>query len=267
MKRVAAVTLLLCLAAIAFAQGLHWQMQQTGGGQSETHDFYAVPRKFKTVSANDNRVTIMRLDREVLWMLDTKKKTYKEMTFAQLEQMANAMGSRMQGSPQADEAAAQMEREMANMPEEQRKMVEKMMGGKIPGRGGSGSVEVDKTNESRRISGYNCTKYVMRLGNDMISTLWVTKDIREFAPYMADWKEFSRRLGRLQQMARGMGDAFAKIDGFTVQSNTKIMGIEVTSTLTRFERASPAASEFEIPAGYRKVASDLDNATQQRDNE
>jgi GLPGLI family protein len=263
MKRAAAVTLLLCLSAIAFAQGLHWQQQQTGGGQTEIHNFYAVPRKFKSVSANDNRVTIMRLDREVMWMLDTKKKTYQEMTFAQMEQMASAVGGRMQSSPQADEARARMEKEMADMPEEQRKMVEKMMGGKIPGMGDSAPIEVDKTNESRTISGYNCKKYVMRRGDETISTLWVTKDIREFAPYAEDWKEFSRRLGSLQQMAKGMGEAFAKIDGFTVQSNMKIMGIEVTSTLTRLERASPAASEFDIPSGYKKEASDVEKAMRQ----
>jgi GLPGLI family protein len=267
MKRAAAVTLLLCLSALAFAQGLHWQQQQTGGGQTEIHDFYAVPRKFKSVSGNDNRVTIMRLDREVMWMLDTKKKTYQEMTFAQLEQMAKKVAGNMQSSRQADEARTEMERELANMPEEQRKMVEKMMGGKIPGMGSSASIEVDKTNESRTINGYNCKKYVIRSGDETISTLWVTKDIREFAPYAEDWKEFSRRLGSLQQMAKGMGEAFAKIDGFTVQSSTKIMGIEVTSTLKRFERAAPAASEFEIPAGYKKEASDLEKALREREDQ
>ncbi len=269
MKRAAAVTLLLCWSALAVAQGLHWQQRTTGGpGGDRTSDSYAMPRKFKSVDAADGRVMIVRLDREVIWTIDTKKRTYQEMTFAQLEQMANTMSSKMkEPDPKMDEARAEMEREMANMPEEQRKMMEKMMGGKIPGMGSSAPIEVEKTNETRTISGYNCKKYVMRRGDETFSTLWVTKDVREFAPLMADWREFSKRLASLQQLVKGMGEAYAKIDGFIVQTTMSIMGQEITTTTTRVERASPAASEFDVPSGYTKTASDLDKAMQQMDKE
>jgi GLPGLI family protein len=266
MRRATIVTLLLSIAAIAFAQGLRWQQKTTGTPDGDhTSDFYMVQRKCKSVDQQNNEVMIIRLDRQLIWTLDTKKKTYQEMTFAQLEQMVNKMSDKMNAmQPKMDEAQAEMEREMANMPEEQRKMVEQMMKSKMPGMGAgpAAAIDVETTGETKTISGYNCKKYLLKSGDEILSTVWATRDVREFTPFMSDWKELTKRLSGLQRMAKGMGDALAKIDGCTVQTNMKLMGMDITTTNSRIERASPAASEFDIPSGYTKVKSELEKAMQ-----
>ncbi|MEK7249033.1 MAG: DUF4412 domain-containing protein [Bacteroidota bacterium] len=263
MKRTALVGLALCVAASAFAQGLYWQSRTEGTVGERVSEMYAMPRKMKVVQQGDREhpITIIRLDREVLWQLNPEKKTYSEMTFAQMEAMMSKAGGKM------DAAKAKMQEQMKNMPEEQRKMMEKMMGERMPGMSGTtdAAVEVRNTGERKTISGFACTKYTVAQGENTIMTLWVTRDVRGFNELREDWKALSRRMAAMTaRFGKEMADAYKNIDGFPIQTE---MGHGVITTVTRVERRSTPASEFEIPAGYAKVRSEMDDAMEKMEKE
>jgi hypothetical protein len=260
------------LALIAFgamnvyAQGLHWQQKTTGTPMGDhTTDHWAAAKKFKTVqSGGDGGIIIMRLDKELMWNIDPKKKTYEEMTFAELEQVASKAGGNM------DAAMTKMKEQMKDMPEEQRKMMEKMMGGKMPNADSNdeGKLNVKKTGDKKTVSGYACTKYILTHGNDEFMTLWVTKDVKGFDALASDWKEFSKRMASLsQRFAKGSSDAFLKIDGFPMETSMKMMGNEIVTTTTKVERTAIAPSEFDLPSGYTKQPSKVKKMMEEMEEE
>lgn len=261
MKRVSLALFVVCITATAFAQGLYWQSTTTGTVGEFSSETFVVPKKMKLVHRGDDRpITIVRLDRELVWQIDPAKKEYSEMTFAQMEKMAEKIGGKM------DAAMAKMREEMRNMPEEQRKMMEKMMGGKMPGMSADSDapVQVSNTGEKKTISGFECTKYVIRQGDQTLSTVWVTKSVNGFNELAEDWKGFSKRMaGLAQRFGKELGEAAKAIDGFPIQTETG----GVVTTITKVERRATPASEFEVPSGYKKVKSELEDSMQEMEEE
>ncbi len=261
MKQVSLALLVACLTVTAFGQGLYWQSKTTGTVGEFSSETFLVPKKMKVVhQGGDGSIIIVRLDREVVWKIDPAKKEYSETTFAQMEEMAQKAEGKM------DAAMAKMREKMRNMPEEQRKMVEKMMGGKMPGMSAesNGPIRVNTTGDKKTISGFACTKYVVQQGDQTLSTLWVTKEVRGFNELAEDWKAFSNRMARLaQRFGKGLSEASKQIDGFPIQ--TEAAG--VVTTVTKLERRATPASEFEVPSGYKKVKSELEDAMQKMQEE
>lgn len=240
------VVLLLLHAVSVFAQGMYWESTTTApdGQRMERHAY--MPRMFKTVTdAGAGEVVIVRLDKEVMYTLDSQKQTYSEMSFAELEQtMQHASG-------QMDAAMAQMQKELAGMPPEQRKMVEQMMRDKMPGMHASAApTEVTKTNETRQINGYACTKYVIHRGPETVMTMWTTTDVKDFSAMRKDFEEFSKRLAAVRPMGGDLGKSMRQVEGFPMQTET---GQGIKTMVTKVEKRAIAASEFDIPTGYKKV--------------
>lgn len=261
MKRFVVAASLLCIAATAFAQGLYYEAKIEGAGSDRGQQMYMAPKKMKTVDVNTqgNSVMIVRLDKEVMWQLNPAKKTYSEITFAQLEQMVGKMGAKM------DAAMAKMQKELEGLPPDQRKMVEEMMKGKMPGMGGGDApVTVRNTGDRQTISGFPCVKYVAMRGDEQLMTLWTTRSVQGFEEFAKDWKEFGKRMAALApRFGKEMADAYKDIEGMPIK--TQAGGI--TTTVTKIERRSVPASEFEIPAGYTKTRSDFDEAMDQMERE
>ena len=250
MKKAIAVTLLLCSAVSAFAEGMYWRSTTEGLGAPSTSENFAMPKKFKVVRTVDSKignVLIARLDKGLFWTLHPDKKTYTEMTFDEMEQMMTKANAKM------NDAMAKMRDQMQKMPAEQREMMEKMMAGKMPGAADAKPIEVKSTGEKQTIGGYACTKYVVTSGGEETSTMWVTKDVRPFAALIGDWKEFARRMSAMNpRFTKGIADAYKGIDGFPMQTIMKLGNSEVTTTVTTVEPRAMADDEFEIPAGYTK---------------
>lgn len=265
MKRTAFLLTSLCIAASALAQGLYWQTKTEGSVAEGTTENYAIPKMFKTVStggANDGTVMILRLDKKVFWSIDAKKKTYSEVTFDEMEAILQKAGGKM------DAAMEKMKKEMEGMPKEQREMMMKMMGGNMPGADADAAIDVKRTAEKKRISGYDCAKYVVRRGGSEFMSLWVTKDVRGFDNMMADWKEFAKRMSAMSaRFGKGITDAYKDIDGFPMQTTMTMMNTTVTNTVTKIEQRAISAKEFEVPAGYTKVKSDLEDAMKKMESD
>lgn len=241
--------LLVLASQHAFPQGVYWESTITGQTMDKPRsDRYSyMPKMLKTVNNEDGQIAIIRLDKETFSMTDPKEKTYWELTFAEMEEFMKDAGAAM------DAQMAEMQKQLESLPEEQRKMVEKMMGGKMGSM--SQKFEVINTGEQATISGFSCTKYEVTRGGDEPVIVWATKDVKEFAVIRKDMEEFGKRMEAMMPPSmKGMQSSLSGIDGFVVQTE-KEGGWK--SVVTKVEARSTPASEFEVPAGYKKVAAPM----------
>jgi hypothetical protein len=254
MKYVAVIAMVLFGFAAAHAQGMYWESRSEGAGGNHTEQNYAAPKMFKMVrlgGSGDGSVVIVRLDKKIIWMLHPEKKTYSEMTFDDVAAMAKKGSERM----------AAMKKKMKEMPEEQRKMMEKMMGGDA-----DQEITVKKSGGTKTILGHTCSKLDVMRGETEFMTMWTAKDITGFQSLMGDWKEFSERMASMAGgFVKGMGEVYKQIDGFPMQTTVSMMGRSMTMTVTKIEKRSTPAAEFDLPSGYDKVKSPMENAAQQMD--
>ena len=168
------------------------------------------------------------------------------MTFAEMEGAMKKAGAKM------DSQMAGLEEKLKGLPPEQREKMEKMMGGSARK---DAKVEVQGPGERKTISGYACASYKATADGKMVFTSWTTKDVKGFDGMKKDWQDAARRLASMNPMAgKGMGEAFAKIDGFPIQME---MNGGIITTVTKIEQRSALPAEFEVPAGYAKVDSPL----------
>lgn len=225
-----------------FAQGFYWESSVSGapGGERSAKN-YMMPKMFKMVQEGQETI-ITDLDKKLVIRVHDADKTYSVMTFDEMEaRMKQAGGG-------TDARMEEMQAKMKEMPEEQRKMMEKMMG---PMAGGGGPIEVKKSAEKKTIAGYVCTKFEIIQGERPIMAVWATKDVKGFGTMRNDWEEFSRRMTEQipGKMGKGIAAGMKKIDGFPMETEIG----PVVSTVTKIEQRSTPASAFAAPAGYTKV--------------
>jgi len=241
-QRLLGVGIATLIAVAAYGQGIYWESMSSGSGKTPQKSF-AISKMFKHVDDGENRTMIVRLDREMMYVVDTEKKTYWQMTFAEMEAMMKEASVKM------DAAMAEMEEAMKNMPPEQRKAVEQMMGKQMMGLAKGGKVDVTAAGETKSIAGYTCRKYVATRGEEELVTVWATKEVKSFESLQKDWMAFNKRLLAMNvSMGKPLMEAFQKFDGFPME--TTIAGVNTVVTKVQ-ERSIPEA-EFEVPAGYTK---------------
>jgi hypothetical protein len=235
------ILFVLTIAAfgIVFGQGLYWEsttMVPIANGK-EIHSTSSYrPHMFK--QSSENSISIFRLDKEMMYLIDNQKKEYSEMTFVEMEAYAKKANKKLE----------KMNEQLKNMPPEQRKMMEQMMGNASMG-GQNTKIDVIKTAEKKTIGGYACIKYAIKESGKEIGSMWTTTSVPDFSGMQKDFKEFSQRMAAQMPKAGEMVEAMKKVDGFPVQ--TTISGI--TTTVTKVEKKVVVAGEFEVPAGYKKV--------------
>lgn len=239
------IALLAALSLPAFGQGLTWETTTTipmAGDQTLMTTSSYLPRMFKQMS--DKEATIFRLDKQIFYTVNYEKKEYSEMTFAELEALVQKTNKELEGQ------MAKLKEHLAGLPEDQRKSMEQMMAGQLGGPDKASAISVAKSSETKTISGYACTNYVLTDGGKDIGSIWTSTAVPGYAAMQKDFKEFSQRLAS-QMTARGpqMADAMQKVEGFPIE--TTIGGM--TAMVTKISKASVAQSEFEVPAGFKKV--------------
>jgi hypothetical protein len=235
-----------------FAQGMFWESTQTFpqmGGTTDTAKYYYMPKKFKIVMGGEGNATILRYDRETMIMLNPAEKTYSEVSFADLERMTKKAGAKM------DQKMAELQEKLKDMPEDQRKMVEQMMGNKIPGVKNKPKLEVVKSGDTKKISGYSCSRYIVNRDGKEILSVWVTKDVKGFEAIRKDLDEIQQRMAATNPMiAKGTMEGLRQIDGFTIETD---FGDTMKEVVFKVESRSIPAKEFEIPEGFKKVKSSM----------
>jgi len=176
---------------------------------------------------NANQTTLIRMDKNVSYVIDHVKKTYFEMP--------------MGGVPKSGDEDQAMGEAMSSMM-------------------GSFKVIVTPTGESKVVGKWNCKKYIQDLQTfmgPMKAEVWATEDIKiDAAQYM---KFYTAALSK-QSMGQAGNDAineFKKIKGVMVltTSTTTIMNTTIKSSteLLEYKEGNAPAGHFELPAGYKKT--------------
>jgi len=101
--------------------------------------------------------------------------------------------------------------------------------------GGEKDLEVKATTETKQISGYNCTKYIL---NDKISgeasEVWATKDIN--------------------LPANSLTSSFKEIQGVPIQFSTNAQGMKTKMTLKEVKEEVVADINLTVPTGFETMS-------------
>ncbi|MDH4156761.1 MAG: DUF4412 domain-containing protein [candidate division Zixibacteria bacterium] len=184
------------------------------------------------MNAADNKSTILRADKNMIYMLDNTAKEYAEMpldAFGDIAKMAQLDN---------DEEAAKVA-----------EMMKAMMG--------AIKVTVTPTEETKKVGDWDCTRYVLEMTMPMGSQqmdMWATEDLEIDADmYRLLTSSFMSNMPGFQDMMTEM----KKIKGMTVFSTGKVemMGSEVTSSteIIEFQKKDAPAGNYDIPEGYKKI--------------
>ncbi len=261
--RLLAVMAVLSVAGAAFGQGLYTESTTTGGpigDRVETGKAYFMPKMVRMEHGEEGNFMIFRMDQQTIYDVNAAEKTYSATTFDEWEARMKGLNSKM------DARRAEMQKRLESMPEEQRKMVEKMMGDRMAGGAGKEvKTEVTKTGEKKSVSGYSCSKYSITKDGKETIAVWATPDIRGFESMKKDYAEFARRFSSISMPgAKSLAEAILQIQGFPMEMD-HADGIKMV--VTKAEPKTIPVSMFEVPAGYTKVKNKLMEADEQQKGE
>ncbi len=201
-------------------------MGQTMPAKDEIHTIWLSGERARMDGPESS--SIVRMDKNVMLLLNHKKKTYVEIPMGQEKNTMPGM---------SEQESATIQKLMKNMP----KTV----------------ITITPTGERKKINNWNCTKYIQTLSGMNRSEIWATEDIK------LNMDVFSKLLAAMTVKNPGMGGALddaaaemKKIRGVTVLtvSNMEMMGTKVNSSteLLEIKEGTAPAGIFEIPAGYKK---------------
>jgi hypothetical protein len=192
---------------------------------------------------NPDAYFIYRGDKKVFWMVNTKDKSYMEMTEKDFEAMF----------AKVEEAMAKMKAQMEAMPPEQKKMMEGMMAKMMPGGATAAKTTYKKTGAGGTVNGWNTDKYEGIREGAKASEVWtalpknVNLDEKDFQVLKDMAKFFQKFAKNLPEM---VGDKSNGLDGMPVKTISYKDGKpHFQSQLKEVKKESIAADLFEVPAG------------------
>ena len=252
-RALAALAILAALIAPALA-GVVVEMERKdlASGQTEPADkIFAQGTKIRMEPSGANQAIIFR--NEELLIINHSDKTYYRMDRESLEALSKQMDAAMQ----------QMEAQLANMPAEQRAMMEKMMKGRM---GGEELPKPEMKAEGvEQVGEYSCEKYALYRGDQ--KTLEVlsapASEVGDAGQAMEAFQAMAKfssevlssfRKGPLAGLAENPLEAMDQIDGFPVLSRAFENGVAVSETILKSAEGQDLADDlFEAPKGYRLV--------------
>lgn len=202
-------------------------MMGSGGGATSSTEYYSDDAIRS--NSSDGTDTIIRLDTQKIIIIDNNKKTYSEMSFQQLQELADeSMGQLDENS----EAMAAMKQLMGS---------------------GSDSFTVTKEGPGEEIVGYATEKYHMQ--GPMEIYFWAAPDFSIPSKY---YDILQSTLPKNPMMDLGkMYEEYKKINGMILKSEMviKVMNMEmkITEITTSIQKGPIPASVFQMPEGYRLV--------------
>lgn len=175
----------------------------------------------KSVDKETGAVSILRVDKDVIWHINLEDSTYMEMKLSQIKDMLGKM----------KEAFEQLSEEM---PDSAKKEVMKEM---------EGDFTIKETSERKKIAGYNCQKFIVITSNEE-REVWITKDI-DFTKYIAGFKDFYKDLG----LEKVLSKAMFKMKGFPMVTKSEDMTYEVV----KVSEQNLGEKVFSLPKGLEKI--------------
>jgi len=225
----------MLMGGYAASQGLYIEVEKSSGG---TEKLWFMPGKFKNVES-DGKITIARLDEETLYQIDPENRSYTAMTFADMRKMSDAGRSMME---------AMMKKKIESLPPEKRKEYEDRMAAYQKGTSAETKYDVTKAGESKTISGYPCTKYIVKRNGKDYETIWATGAIGDVEVARKDLEQLTEKMASAMKARSTPLAWFKQIPGFPVK--TEEAGN--TTTVTHVEKRAVSDAEFQVPSGYTR---------------
>ncbi len=189
-----------------------------------------------------------------LYMIDDKKKVYREMDKATMKRMMDQAGAAMQ----------QIQDQLKDMTPEQRAQMEKMMGGNMPGMvtGKKDVFEAKDTGKSDTAEGRKCRIWTVTRNGQLQEELCVVpfSSLPGKEDMEKSFKEMAEAFQGMASAVPGAADsikAHNAINGYPVRTrfyDNKGMPVGKEQVLKTWSEESVPASAFEVPAGYKKEA-------------
>jgi len=248
-------------------------------GTLKVYRVYLSRDKVRTEEVGGERHTILRMDLQSLWKVDTRHKEYKEFSFMRLQALSGQQDiMRGQIQPLVEHGIFTARRDfyrttntmqditkvfMRQMMEKQLKVALKNIGAQMD-RGNKKPPEkkpvVTKvTDKYETILGYKCRRIDILEGNDILVSAWITNDIEL-------GKNFMTKLQYLENFQDSVAKEIKKIKGFPMKlyyrTDVFLEGSDIISQrgiLEQVTEISPGEafndSVFELPQGYSKTVS------------
>jgi len=182
----------------------------------------------------DNKSSILRADKGIMYFVDHESKTYAEMPLEDLGDIKKMAG--VEDDEEAAQAAEMMQGLAAGMM--------------------SMEVTVTPTDEKKKIKDWSAKKYIVEIKMPMGSTkseVWASEDIKiDYDMFQTISNAFMAQMPGFQKAMEEM----KKVKGMTVLSvgEAKVMGTSVKTTTTLLEHSTKSAPAgiFDVPKDYKK---------------
>jgi hypothetical protein len=255
MKTALFVAALLSARALFAADGVLIVEKTTSAAKSDTNQVQIDKNRMRaetTGAAGEKQAFMFDGGKQTMWIVNYDKKTYSEITKADVEQLGGQMS----------DAMAKMQQQMEAMPPEQRAQVEAMMRGRgMPGGGAAAPKTVYKKSGADKVGKWSCDKYEGFRGDQKVVEL-CTVSPQALGFTAADF-EVSRQLQAFfsKLMPQG-GDNMFRIGTMEDQGFSGVPVRRVsfgprasTTEITDVTRQTFPDSTFTVPADFTKEAS------------
>jgi hypothetical protein len=170
---------------------------------------------------------------------------------------------------QVSGAMLQMEKELENVPEDKRAMVEQMMKQRMPVQQPQVSKSVlENTGIKENRHGYPCVKYIVRQDGRPVRVLWVTEwsnidgakgvggAFEEMADFFAELLDSMPRFGSQQSFGDTPWEHMKELGGFPVVTRelAEDGSLKGETILRSARRQTLDPDAFEPPSGYKRMS-------------
>jgi hypothetical protein len=197
-----------------------------GGGGTQTQ--YLAADRIRTSDGDTD--TIVDLASGRITLVNNKKKEYSETTMDELKAFMAQLDQAMAGNP----------------------MMEKLMGK-------AGAVAVQKGTAGRKIAGYDTDQYILTMGDNMRFEIFAAPALPPPMQYFDARKALYATMGPMGKRFDAMFEEMKKIKGFplatTIDYKMMMVQQQTLTEATEVKKGPIPASAFEVPAGFKKVAS------------
>jgi len=246
-----------CAAAVPAAQaadGVLIVEQTTTGAQTQAHQIQIAKDRMRaetTGAAGEKEAMVFDGARQIMWMINYDKKTYTEMTKADVDRLGGQM----------TDAMSKMQQQMQNLPPEQRARIEAMMAGRGAGPAAAASKTDYKKIGTDKVGKWTCDKYEGSRNGQKTSEL-CTVDPQALGFTTADFEvaqQLQAFFGKI--MPPGADNMFrigtGQDQGFSGVPVRRVSfgSTPTTSEITAVSRQSFPDATFAVPEGFQKTAS------------
>jgi len=242
------VACFLTAARLGAADGVLIVQKHTSAGTTETSQTQIEKTRMRNERGIGGKPQIIIFDgtAQVIRMIDPERKTYRELTKADVDRL----GSQMSG------AMAQVQEQMKNLPPEQRERMEAMM----RGRGlGTAAVKTEyRRNGTDKVGKWTCDKYdgykkdekVSEICTVPVATLGLTAADFEITRLAAQF--FQQLTPQLGEQLLSIGSPEQGFSGIPVKTVVTVGQRQITTEVTDVARKTFPDDGYAVPAGYQK---------------